>query len=568
MNKDFLTSVIALAKDVTILYVEDDETARESTLKLLDTVFLGIDVAKDGMEALEMFESKKYDIVFTDINMPRLNGIELITKIREVNINIPILILSAYNDTEYFLHSIRLGVDGYLLKPLELEQFFTAIAKVLKRIKLEQSILEYQNELEAKVEEKTRELKYRCFHEYYTELPNSLMLHEDLTQEKYDYMLLLDMSHFATINKEYGKDFSNHVIIKTARTLEYHIHQNAKLYKVESDRFIILLKETDVMEVHDFCSQIVAFFDNKNVKVDEAELHITFNIGVAKVQDDVSDTRINCEYALDKSKELGSRHFEIFDENETFFKDEKDAIKWLRTTREMIFHDKIEPYFQPIKNIATGEVLKYEVLARGVFNGNIITPMHFIAPAEKLGLITSITRMMVNKSFDFFKNKSYDFSINITERDLLEGYLVDFLSEKLIHYDIDASRVTFEILENITIAKNSKKITQQLNILRDMGFSIAIDDFGIENSNFSRLLEINLDFIKIDGIFIKNLKHSTKNRTITRAIVNLSKTLGIQTVAEYVEDEEIYNIVKECGIDFAQGYHVGKPQPTLLQGDS
>ena len=564
MNRELLISVMDLAKSVRILYVEDNEEARITTLELLETVFLDIDTAVDGLEAFDMFNTNKYDLVLTDINMPRLNGIELITKIREVNISIPILILSGHSDTDYFLESIKLGVDGYLLKPLEIDQFLAVSLKVLKRIEMEHTLKEYQDTLEEKVEAKTRELKFRCLHEYYTDLPNSIMLQKDLGSGEFDYMILLDMSHFATINKEYGKEFANHVIVRTARTLEYHIHKNAKLYKVESDRFVILLKDTRVDKVHDFCLQLVAFFDTKNIKVDDAELHITFNIGVSKIQDDISDTLINSEYALDKSKKLGSRHYEIFDENEVTFSGEKDAIKWLRRTREMIFDDKIEPYFQPIKNISTQQVLKYEVLARGIVEDKVISPYYFIAAAEKLGLITSITRMMINKSFEFFKDKEYDFSINITERDLLEGYLVDFLNEKLSFYGIASSRVTFEILENITIAKNTQKITQQLNILREMGFSIAIDDFGIENSNFSRLLEINLDFIKIDGIFIKNLKNNAKNRTITRAIVNLSKTLGIQTVAEYVEDEDIYNIVKECGIDFAQGYYVGKPEAVLL----
>jgi len=564
MNKELFASVIKLSKDIKILYVEDNEEARETTLQLLNTIFEDVDTAVDGAEGLSMFQAKKYDIIITDINMPKMNGIELISHIHEINRSMPILILSAYSDTDYFLQSIKLGVDGYLLKPLEIDQFFSAIYKILNRIELERSVKEYQNSLEAKVEEKTKELKHRCLHEYYTDLPNSIMLQEDLTSDKFDYMLLLDMSHFATINKEYGKEFANHVIVRTAKVLEYHIHRNSRLYKVESDRFVILLKENNLQNIHEFCSQIVAFFDTKNVKVDDAELHITFNIGVTKIQEDISETLINSEYALDKSKELGSRNYEIFDEDETSFSNEKDAIKWLRITRELIFNEKLEPYFQPIQNLETGEILKYEVLARGNYEGKIIAPYYFIAPAEKLGLITSITRMMINKSFDFFKDKTYHFSINITERDLLEGYLVSFLIEKLSYYNIEASRVTFEILENITIAKNSQKITQQLNMLQQIGFSIAIDDFGIENSNFSRLLEINLNFIKIDGIFIKNLKNNARNRTITRAIVNLSKTLGIETVAEYVEDFDVYNIVKECGIDYAQGYYIGKPKPNLL----
>jgi diguanylate cyclase (GGDEF)-like protein len=445
-----------------------------------------------------------------------------------------------------------------------MNQFFSIISKVVKKINDDKKLLEYNNNLEMLVKEKTKELEYRCFHEYYTDLPNSIMLQDDLMSHEYDYMLLLDISHFSVLNKEYGKEFANHVIIKTARMLERHIHKNAKLYKTESDRFVILLKDVSVKDIYPYCDQIISFFDTKNIQVDDTELNVTFNIGVDKVRADISETLINCEYALDKSKELGSRHFELYNENTSIFIDEKESIRWLRLTRELVLNESIEPYFQPIQDVKSGKICKYEALARGVMDGKIIAPIYFIKSSEKLGLSTAITRLMINKSFEFFRDKEDEFSINLTERDLLEGYLIKFLMEKLRQYRINPSRITFEILENITVAKNSKRITKKLNKLRSMGFKIAVDDFGIENSNFSRLLEIHLDFIKIDGIFIKDLKKNERNKTITRAIVNLAKTLGIKTVAEYVEDEEIYEIIKECGIDFAQGYHIGKPEPKLL----
>nr|WP_321267387.1 EAL domain-containing protein [uncultured Sulfurimonas sp.] len=564
MNKEHYEALIKSTKKLNLLYVEDDKIARESMLKFLNTFFSNIDVAEDGEEAYEKKLLKSYDIIITDINMPKLNGIELIEKIRKSDELVSIIVFSAYENNDYLVKSIRYGVDGYLFKPMELEQFYAIISKIVKRIETENSLIEYKNTLEQKVEEKTTELRHRCYHEFYTNLPNSQKLQIDILKSDYSYMLLLDISHFATINKEYGKSFANHVLVKTARVLEHHIHTKAKLYKTESDRFIIMLKETSLEDVDNYCKQLVAFFDNKNIEVDNAEIHITFNIGVANVHFNAADTLINCEYALDKSKELGSRHYEIFDENKNCFQDEKDAISKLKLTRALILEDNIAPYFQPIKNLANDEIIKYEVLARGILDNEIISPAHFIRAAEKLGLITSITRSMINKSFKFFKDKKYEFSINITERDLLEKYLEKFLQDKIKIYNIDPSRVTFEILENITLVKNNEIIVKQLNGLREMGFKIAIDDFGIENSNFSRLLEINLDFIKIDGMFIKNLKQSDRNRTITRAIVNLAKTLGIQTVAEFVEDEEIYEIIKECGIDFAQGYHIGKPEAILI----
>jgi len=556
--------LIEKTKKLRLLYVEDSPEMREIVLEFLSFFFDDICIGIDGVDGLTKAREQSFDLIITDVKMPKMNGLEMIGEIKKFNTDISILVLSAFNEAEYFMQSIKYNVDGYLLKPFDHKQFYSLLVKVTQKIENEKELQTYHENLEQLVQEKTKEIEHRCLHEYYTDLPNAIMLQDDLISQEYHYMLLLDISHFSVLNKEYGKEFANHVIIRTARILEKHIHRKAKLYKTESDRFAILVKDVSLKDVYLYCDQLVSFFDTKNIQVDDSEIHITFNIGVDAIRADISETLINCEYALDKSKELGSRHYEIYSENTAAFVDEKEAIKWLRLTRELILEEAIEPYFQPIENVKTGEIYKYEALARGIYKGEVIAPAYFIKPAEKLGLATAITRVMINKSFAFFSDKKEEFSINLTERDLLEGYLIKFLKEKLKQFEIDASRVTFEILENITVAKNSKKITKKLNRLREMGFKIAVDDFGIENSNFSRLLEINLDFIKIDGIFIKDLKQNEKNRTITRAIVNLAKTLGIQTVAEYVEDETIYEIIKECGIDFAQGYHIGKPISTLV----
>jgi len=565
MDKEQFAQLIKSTKKLNLLYVEDDKTAREATLNFLETFFLKIDTAVDGEQAYAKTELKEYDLIITDINMPRLNGLELIQKIRLVDSHIPILILSAHDDKDYFIQSIKYGVDGYILKPIELEQFYNIISNVVKKIMLEKSLQEYKNNLEQKVEEKTLELRRMCYQEYYTELPNAQKLQVDMLERGYDYLLLLDISNFSAINKEYGKAFSNQVLSKTAKILKHHINKKAKLYKVESDRFVILLRESSLQDVHDYCAQIVAFFDNKNVKIDEVELHVTFSIGISKRKENAAQTLINSEYALDRSKDLGSRNYEIFDEHNSSFKNEKEAIEYLKITRELVMQDMIEPYFQPIVDMNTKEIKKYEVLARGVTEEGVILPEYFIKSAKKLGFITSITKIMINKSFDFFRNKEYEFSINITERDLLDGYLCKFLKEKLEFYKIDASRVIFEIKESVTLAKSHSKIIKELDALREMGFKIAIDDFGANDSNFSKLTSMNFDFIKVDGIFIKELKLNEKSKDILRAIVNFAKTLNIEIIAEYVEDEETYQIIKECGAHFAQGYFIAKPAPFLVK---
>lgn len=392
---------------------------------------------------------------------------------------------------------------------------------------------------------------------------NSNRIENELKKDGYNYLYLLDVSNFSAINKVFGKIFSNKILLEIEEMLNVNIHQNSKLFKIESDRFIILSNEKSKENIQGYCEQVISFFDTKKVTLDDVELDITFNIGVSRIINNISDTIVNSEYALDKSKKLGSRNYEIYDELNVEYMDEKDAILWLDRTKELILNDQIEPYFQAIQEIKTAKVNKYEVLARGVVGDEVIEPKYFVKSASRLGILTSITKMIIKKSFKYFEDKESLFSINLTERDLLEGYLNEFLRDKLILYSIEPSRVTFEILESVVVDQNFKVISQQIKELKEMGFHIAIDDFGIENSNFNRLLEMNADVIKVDGAFVSKLKENDKMALIVQTIVSLAKSLDIKTVAEFVKDEYTYETVKELGIDYAQGYFIGKPQASI-----
>ncbi len=391
----------------------------------------------------------------------------------------------------------------------------------------------------------------------------SSKIESEIKKDGYNYLFLLDVSNFSAINKVFGKIFSNNILLEIESMLEVNTHNHAKLFKIESDRFIILSRENSKESIKEYCEQIISFFDITKVILDEIELDVTFNIGVSRIINNISDTIVNSEYALDKSKKLGSRNYEIYDELNLEYEDEKDAILWLNRTKEIILNDQIEPYFQAIQNISTGKITKYEVLARGIVGDEIVEPRYFLQSASKLGILTSVTKIIIKKSFKYFEDKDCSFSINLTERDLLEGYLSEFLKDKLSYYSIDASRVIFEIVESVVVDNNFKTISEQIKELKEMGFKIAIDDFGIENSNFNRLLEMNADIIKVDGSFVSELKENEKMALIVKTIVNLAKSLNIDTVAEYVKDEYIYEAVKELGIDYAQGYFIGKPQPTI-----
>jgi len=557
-------------KNIKILYVEDNIDISEEITFFLKNKVTNLAVAYDGEEGFELYNRYKPDLIITDIQMPKLNGIDMIEKIRQTDQSIPIIITTAFNESDYLLNAINLHVDSYIIKPLNLKELLNTINKVMEPLELKNK-LKIKNEelnninknLDLMVKEKTEKLQYNSLHENITGLKNFIKLNESIESNKYDYLILLDISHFKLFNKQFGKDFANKILKQTAIFLNKNIENEMMLYKIESDKYVILSKNINRMEISDFCKKLITKFDKYALNIDNVEIFINFSIGIEKIKIN-NYPLINAEYALENSKKMGGRFFSFYDAYDEEIEKTKKEIQWLNRTRQMIKNDQIYTYYQPILDLNSNKIVKYEVLARANFEGKIYTPEYFIGSAQKLGLIDSITRIIIDKSFKFLIGKNIDFSINITRRDLLDDTFSDFFKSKLDQYNLDAKYVTLEVLENITVGVYQRKILDNLKILKSFGCKIAIDDFGIENSNFSRLLDFKFDFIKLDAVFIKNIYLNKNDQTVVSAIVSMSKALGIKTIAEYVETKEVADLLKDKGVDMVQGYYVGKPEPYLI----
>jgi len=551
------------SKNLKLLYIEDDEFARESTLETLSLFFNNITIAVDGQEGLDTFKKGDFDIIITDINMPIMNGIDMIFAIRKLDQDITILVLSAYNNPEYFESTIKAGIEGYLLKPIDLDQFIYLIDKSVNNINRAKELEDYKCHLEERVEAQTTIIKENLYRDSLTGLYNFLKLEEDIDLAVYKTLIVFDITQLSLILKQYGRIFTSKLLSQVAITLAKHLSNDMQLYKLEADKFAVLSNSTNHEHIKNFCEQALAYYDISCLEIEGIDIQINFSIGISQINKD-SDSTVDAEYALGNAKKIGSRYYFFYDIDDHSILEEKEIIKWLNVTKELIRDDQIFPYFQAILDIKSNRIVKYEVLARAHYKEEVLTPVFFLDAAEKLGMTSSISKIIIQKSFQFFSQNNYNFSINIAQRDLLEGYLVSFFKQKLELYNIDASRITLEILENVTVSIDNKAIQKELSALKGMGFSIAIDDFGVENSNFSRLVDINLDIIKIDGFFIKNIVNSEKDQLVVKSIVSLAKTLGVKVVAEYVENQDILDIITQMGIDYAQGYHIGKPSPTLI----
>jgi EAL domain-containing protein (putative c-di-GMP-specific phosphodiesterase class I) len=230
--------------------------------------------------------------------------------------------------------------------------------------------------------------------------------------------------------------------------------------------------------------------------------------------------------------------------------------------KKAIENSGVIPYFQPILCNKTGKIMKFESLARlKDEDGTILSPVQFIPIAKAIKVYTQVTKAVIEKSFEIFKENEYELSINLSIEDIMSAEIYSFIIENLKKYGI-GNRVTFELLESEAII-DYKKVLRFITEVKRFGSKIAIDDFGSGYSNFAYLTRIKVDYIKIDGSLIRDIDINENSKLITETIVAFAKKMNIETIAEYVHSSTVESIVRELGIDYSQGYHIDEPLPKL-----
>jgi len=368
--------------------------------------------------------------------------------------------------------------------------------------------------------------------------------------------VILNIRNFSKLNAYYGFDTGDKILRTCVIRIEHLLKR--KIYRLNGDEFLFF-SEQPKQEIKNIKYQ----FANKPIKIIQKDLsiQIDFSFGVAPTKLDKLISKLSI--AVHEAKKYPFSYFMYYREKSL----DTNFIKFNALLYEAIYREngtKIIPYFQGIYDNKTKKIYKYEALARLEHNGDIYTPYYFINIAQSSGFIHEITKIMIKKSFQYLTTLSPEIqlSINITEHDLATKQLKEFLLENLQKYNIKAERITLEILEGIT-SNGTKNNIKQLQQLKEMGFKLAIDDFGVEYSNFERLTEIDIDFIKIDGKYIKTLLENEKSLQITQAISNFAHTMNIETIAEFVENKEIQDIIEKLGIHYSQGYCFSVPSKEI-----
>ena len=402
-----------------------------------------------------------------------------------------------------------------------------------------------------------------------TGLPNRARLLQDLERESAITLVLLNLDRFREVNSLFGDACGDLILKEVALRLESYMsnpeNQGGRLYRVGGDEFALALPRKRPELVQEQLERILGSLRQAPIYWQSHEIGLSATVGAAVPWFDTPKEHslyIHAGEALREARKKGL-HCRVYDGSEPLEQEFEHNQKWAGRLREALDTEGLIAWFQPILNNTTGRVDKYECLVRMLDkDGDVISPGKFLGIAGKLRLDRHITHIMVEQCFARFSDSSLQFSINLSYADLQHTELTRFILERLDQTGV-GPRVIFELLETANI-ENYDQVRAFVDAVKQRGCRIAIDDFGTGYSNFEHLLQLKVDFIKIDGSLIRNLDKDPNSRRVARGIVGLARSMKIETVAEYVHSPAIQMEVLRLGISFSQGELIGMPAPELL----
>ncbi|URA11086.1 EAL domain-containing protein [Thermospira aquatica] len=404
-----------------------------------------------------------------------------------------------------------------------------------------------------------RLLENRLYYDSVTGLFNRNYLLGILQQKKGFWLMIINVSNFKEFNDLFGYKLGDSILSQIAlrlRSLETK-YQNILLCHLHSDEFAIVgLQAWDRNLLSSLCEEIYVLLGEKPLSLRSLPpLRLHFHIGVSDRRDNLLGTAdMAFRYAVSQGKLCA-----LYEDKMYVAKSYEHNIRATLLLQDALDNDRIVPFFQPIVNLKTGKIEKYECLARIVDRGGrIYEPNFFLAIAQRNQLATAITRIMVKKCFDVFSKIDTEFSLNLSYQDLIDAETLVFIYSKLSSAPEVATRCIFEIVEETAI-QDFRVVEEFITRVKEFGAKVALDDFGSGYSNFEYLVKLPFDYIKIDGILIERLPDDVRYQAVVTNIINFSRKIGSQTVAEFVSSEAIHEEIKKHDFNYGQGYYYGKP---------
>ena len=425
-----------------------------------------------------------------------------------------------------------------------------------------------------------RELSHQAAHDTLTGLVNrkeferrvahALQRHESSGGEQ--VLCYMDLDQFKIVNDTCGHAAGDELLRQLAKLFQSHIRSSDMLARLGGDEFGLLLSGCTLEEAVPIVEGIRTLVEEYRFSWEGKTFAVGVSIGLVPVEAQMLSLDVllsAADSACYAAKDAGRNRIHLYQADDAQMQERRGEMQWVNRLRQALDADLLRLYVQPIYPISERDSQPgYEVLVRLLGNdGQVIPPGAFMPAAERYDLASAIDRWVVGNFLawlgDYNRRCSGplgNYSINLSAASLGEEGFLDFVLEALERHQVPTSHVCFEITETSAVS-NLGKAVEFMRGLRDIGCQFALDDFGSGLSSFAYLKSLPVDYLKIDGVFVKDIASDPIARAMVASINTIGHEMGLQTVAEFVESEAILEQLRELGVDYAQGYHLGRPQP-------
>lgn len=540
--------------------IDDDADSRLALCAALRKGGFTFLESQDGESGIRLATERSPDLIILDIMMPKINGYEVLRQLREreTTRRTPVLIISALGSMEEKIFALESGADGLLAKPFDREQLVTEVEELLG--------CPFSAACNTIRQRRGDELVYYHYTDVLTGVPNRSQLIRDIRESRSPGLVLADIDGFKDIVYFYGHRIGDACLRAfVARLKEVLDADGYGHYRIGADTFAVLIPECQGREEMVMAMDTIerAWRQTPSLTCCGQQIPVWVTTG-GSVGGERGNHELlsSAEKALKTAKKTGKSTL-LFDEAKAEFHSYEQNIHWANRISKAIAQQRIVSYFQPIVNNANGRVEKYECLVRLIEqDGRVVPPGDFLEVSKRTHHYAAITSGMVAEALrQVAQNDAIHFTINLSARDMIDPDISDMICEQL-ESSKACDRVMFELLESEGV-ENYDAVYAFIERVKGYGCRIAIDDFGAGYSNFIHMIRLNVDVIKIDGSLIRDLDHDDNARVVVETIVSFAKRMGVQTVAEFVHSESIHRIVKELGVDYSQGFYLGKPKESV-----
>lgn len=421
-------------------------------------------------------------------------------------------------------------------------------------------------------------LAWLADHDPLTNLFNRRRFSEELEQaisrsDRYQHpgaLLFFDLDRFKYINDTSGHQAGDALLRMVAGMLLRTIRSDDISGRLGGDEFAVILPEINSEGAVEVAKKILTHLSETQLTINSRTHKVSASIGIAifpEHGENVHDLLAAADLAMYQAKDTGRNAWYLFSKEDKSRERVQTLVYWKEKIEYALLHDSFMLYLQPIMNIQTQEIKHYEVLLRmHDFDGSILSPAGFISAAEHTGLIHSIDHLVLHKAIaqaariNRHGENSISFSINLSAHAFNDPELLPIIKQELISHNVDPKTLMFEITETAAL-ENLPGASALMKEIKELGCGFVLDDFGVGFSSFYYLRELPVDAVKIDGSFIRNLAVNKDDQILVSALCSVASGFGKKITAEFVENDQIFSLLKRMKIDYAQGYYVGKPAP-------